>query len=128
MNRTNHTCVIRKVFIQFLKGAKIIRRGVSPVLLIPVLILQLFPPFHLRNNEKRDDHVLLRRISPRLVARGTELVEIIPVSISLVALGRIQPRTKRQRRGNQGCDGATERTKKIILLCALSPEIAIYTR
>lgn len=44
MNRTNHTCVIRKVFIQFVKGAKIIRRGVSPVLLIPVLILHLFPP------------------------------------------------------------------------------------
>lgn len=74
-------------------------------------------PLPSANNEKRDDHVVLRRISPRLVARGTELVEIIPVSIPWSLSGGFQPRTKRQRRGNQGCDGATERTKKKKLFC-----------
>lgn len=48
---------------------------------------------------------------PRL-ARGTELVEIIPVSIPWSPLGRIQPRTEIlcERKDRDAC-GATERRK-----------------
>lgn len=78
------------------------------------------------NNEKRDDHVLLQRISPHLAALGNWTRRNYTGFNPPVALGRIQPRTKRQRHDNRQRDGATERTKTI-LLCAIPGDSDVYS-
>lgn len=115
-----------KFVCAFLKRANDITRAAFLLYsLCPISYSRSFP-LPSANNEKRDDHVLLQRISPRLVALGNWTRRNYTGFNPPVALGRIQPRTKRQRHDNQQRDGATERTKTI-LLCAIPGDSDVYS-